>query len=105
MIKQQITPQDAVDYLNDLVKRDPDAIRFLMIHKVQCNQALADHPSCQVDGYSRQDGQCCVGMLGVINGLFGWQEKDHYGCIEAIVDRQGDVPVLHGFQLAEGCKD
>lgn len=81
-IKQSITIQDAIDLLNDALKCDPVAITSLTSHRVLCNLKLADHKLIQVGS---NEGTYRVGLLGIINGLFGVDDKG-YGPIAAIVD-------------------
>jgi hypothetical protein len=40
---------------------------------VACNQAMADHPTVQVA--QLEDGTFAVGLLGILNGLFGADEN------------------------------
>jgi len=78
MLKDTISIDDAIKYLNSVMRSDPLAIRALMCIAIPCNEALADHPSAQVrndweEGYT-------VTLLGIINGLFGVDE-DGWGAI------------------------
>ena len=61
--------QQIVDALNEANQLDPLAVAELMICRVSCNEALADHPTIQVGN----DG---VGPLGLINGLVGVRDND-----------------------------
>lgn len=70
MWKNQVTPQEVVDYLNTLVEADGRAILTLSLLRVPCNEKLADHPSCQV-GTEPGVGSNRVGLIGVLNGIFG----------------------------------
>jgi hypothetical protein len=85
MIKESVTPQDAVDYLNDLLEKDYEAVEKLIFNRVQCNEALANHPTCQV--MADQHDKYEVGLLGVLNGLFGVDQDDN-GCLVMLVDAQ-----------------
>ena len=69
---KSITVVDAVAILNRALEADPDAISQLVCHHVPCNQALADDPTIQ-GGYHDDDTTRWheVGMLGILNGLFG----------------------------------
>lgn len=71
-----------VALLNELIALDRDAIEKLIAARVQCNQALADHPSVQVLAVS---GDFWVGMLGVLNGIYGCNQES-VGYIEAHLD-------------------
>ena len=57
-----------IDKLNDMVKCDPCAFACLLCIRVPCNQALANHPTCQV---GRSNGGDIVGLVGILNGLAG----------------------------------
>ena len=92
-----ITPQDAIDYLNDIMSCDAEALERLIEHREPCNDALAFHPTVQSSG---QEGAYKVGLLGILNGLFGVDSND-WGPIAAayevecptcgtIGDKEGD---------------
>ena len=85
--------QRVVDYLNDLRERDPAAIHALVETRTPCNEALADHPTCQV---AIEGSQASVGLLGVLNGLCG-VDSQGWGPIAAHYD--GDL--LTGFSLRD----
>lgn len=72
----------AIEALNSMLAADPDAMLALISHRVSCNDALADHPSCQVGG---EPGAWVVGLLGVLNGIFGTDEQG-WGYISATLD-------------------
>lgn len=82
------TPEQAVETLNDLFKRDPGALRRLARARVGCNKALATHPTCQVQ---QVDDPVLleVGMLGVLNAIFGCG-ADGRGYIAANYDDNGE---------------
>lgn len=67
-MKSQVTIDETIDLLNELIRLDKPAIAALLANRVPCNQALADHPTVQVQ--AQNDGYH-VGLLGIINGLFG----------------------------------
>ena len=71
-----MTIDETIAYLNDLLKWDKKAISKLVDTRVPCNDELADHPTCQVATIA--DGiynKCEVGLLGVLNGMFGVDEN------------------------------
>lgn len=74
--KDKEAAKRAVDRLNRMLQADPEAITKLVEHRVSCTSGLAQDPSCQVAVDS-------VGMLGVINGLFG-TDQDSFGLIAAV---------------------
>lgn len=94
MIKSSVSPIDTVNYLNELVDADPDAVRALIVQRVPCNQALAHHPTCRVMDVASVEGAVDrnvgvvgvgyeVGFLGVLNGLFG-VDAQGWGAIVAV---------------------
>ena len=60
----------AIDALNEAFRNDPGAIHALMCNRVPCNQALAGHPTVQVEAtpVMRDAEHWSVGALGLING-------------------------------------
>ncbi len=87
MIKETITIAEALDTLNSAVKADPVAMLNLVENRVPCNKIFADHPSIQVsvegDGYA-------VGLLGILNGLFG-TNKEGWGPIAGVFEDDGTL--------------
>ncbi len=73
MVKNEITIQETVDFLNSLLVIDRQAITALFSMRMACNTDLADHKTVQV-GVEGSYAQ--VGMIGILNGLFG---TDQYG--------------------------
>jgi len=59
-----------IEFLNELIDCDGDAIAKLIDNRVLCNEKLANHPTVQVDAYSER-GKFRVGLLGILNGIFG----------------------------------
>ena len=82
MLKPTVSPTDACDLLNTLSRDDPLMVISLFNIRVPCNRHTADHPTVQV---SSQYGGNTVGILGLLNGLFGTND-DGYGCITMVVD-------------------
>jgi len=64
-----------IDVMNSAIKLDPKAVGALVEARVDCNNALASHPSIQVAGTEGPDGKMGyqVGLLGVLCGLAGTQ--------------------------------
>lgn len=80
MIKETVSINDVIELLNDATKRDPDAIARLVNFRTLCNELLSDHPTIQV---SSDGGKFSVGLLGIINGIFGIDDKG-WGVIAAV---------------------
>lgn len=101
MIRPSITLVEVVTLLNELVALDQDAMTALVENRVVCNEALANHPTVQVVGLLGDgDNNCMVGILGILNGIFG-TDDEHCGALEAVFD--GDR--LIGFGLRKGVLD
>jgi len=81
-IKESITLDEAIELLSEAGRLDPIAMAALIDNRVGCNEFLVDHPTIQV---VEDDGKYYVGLLGVINGLFGIDEKGN-GAIAAVFD-------------------
>jgi hypothetical protein len=77
MIKENISIDEVVTLLNEMLSLDIGATAALLANRVPCNSDLVNHPTIQVD---TQHGVYFVGLLGVINGLFGVNE-DNQGAI------------------------
>lgn len=89
-MKESITIQDAIDLLNDALKDDPKAIQQLVEARVECNHQLADHKTIQVANYHLEKDKFQVGLLGIINGMFGIDEKG-YGPVTAFIEDDGTI--------------
>lgn len=83
MINNSTTIDEVIAYLNDLLERDQVALRALVDNRVPCNNKFAQHETVQV--YKATEESSLVGMLGVINGMFGIDENG-YGPIAALYD-------------------
>lgn len=90
MIKQP-NVKDAIKFLNEILARDERAISELFLSKrVECNLLLADHPTVQVIPLNMDYGLYDVGILGILNGLFGVYPdgpKKGWGPIAMMVDK------------------
>jgi len=93
MLNEKVTIDDAIGFLNSLVEVDADAVTRLVDARVQCNQEMADHESVQVQAYDG-DENYSVGILGVLNGLFGTFDcgpAEGWGPITALFNEDGSV--------------
>lgn len=91
--------QTVVDYMNDLSKRDRQAVAALISNRVPCNQDISNHPTCQV---VQQCGGFSVGLLGILNGLCGIYNdgpRKGYGPVAAEFDSVGEGRELVGFRV------
>jgi len=89
MLKDSVTVHEAVGLLNSALEADPAAVSALVSTRVPCNELLALHPTIQA-GCGPVIAGPNVGLLGVLNGLFGVDDKG-YGAIEAVVEADGTV--------------
>lgn len=76
-----------INFLNSLIEADKDAIAKLLDARVSCNDELANHERVQVQ--ETKDG-CKIGVLGIINGLFGIHKESGNGYIAAVYDKRGN---------------
>lgn len=87
MLIDPISIDQAIDLLNDMVKADQPAMHALVETRVPCQDLLA-HPTVQ-------DGNLWyVGLLGIINGLFGkipFGDKEGWGPIAAVFNDKGQL--------------
>ncbi len=87
MIAKSLSLDDVIEKLNGFLKVDRDGISDLFLNKkAVCNNALANHPTVQVWG---DETGFSVGILGVLNGLFGTFDdgsKQGWGALMIIVD-------------------
>ena len=66
-----VTIEQAIERLNSALEHDPDAVGKLMDYRVPCNEKLCyEHPHVQTRLFAG-DAVATVGMLGLLNGIFG----------------------------------
>lgn len=97
-MKESITAQDAVELLNAMLAIDRAATESLVFGRVLCNQELADHPTVQVG--LAADGGFEVGLIGVLNGMFGTYPNG-WGCIGYECGTSARGPITRFRVLAE----
>ena len=69
----QVTSAQAVEYLNYLLKQDPEAVNALFKFTVFCSSpAIGGNTAAQV---GQREGKDVIGLLGVLNGLFGLETE------------------------------
>lgn len=69
MLKENVTPQEVCDLMNDLLKKDYECMRTIINQRVVCNDDASEHPTVQVCKYDK-DLPASVGILGILNGIF-----------------------------------
>jgi len=92
--------KQAIEYLNELLLLDHDAIQKLLIDKsVAVNREIANHPTAQVR--TEDLDLIFLSVLGLINGMFGIVGGDgkrrNYGNISAVLE---DGKIVR-FQITE----
>lgn len=98
-----VQPQDVCDLLNELLKLDYDCIENLIDNGVLCNNKIANHPTVQVKDIEVYDKQTIstLGIIGVINGLFGVDDNNTGAICYEIDDKTGMITC---FKLTENYK-
>lgn len=101
MIRQSITVDQALEVLNRAVESDPEAIKNLIETRIPCNDKLSADPEIQVGIY--HIGKPTVGVLGLLNGLFG--EQDGWGAFCAVFKVKCSQDASHDVNEAIGTTD
>jgi len=89
-VKNSITLDEFIKELTAIAEVDPVAMGKLALSRVPCNKQLADHPSVQVHS-GAGDSVYSVGMLGIINGIFGMYDdgpKKNWGAVASVIDTE-----------------
>jgi len=102
MKRPKISPEKAVQLLNEIHELDPTVFMALIRYRVPCNKEFGEHPTVQVglipkEEYPDPERPYEVGLLGIINGIFGAAE-DGYGYIGAEFDEKKKWLLL-GFKV------
>ncbi len=76
-----------INRLNSMLEADPDTMNWAVKGKTFCNQALADHPTAQVEHVIKgpNEGSYKIGLLGWINGMLGVY-PDGWGPVAGVFD-------------------
>lgn len=90
--ERTVNAQAVVDLLNEAAGLDHEAMFELVQTRALCNARLAAHPSIQTGPASYGSKGHEVGLLGILNGLFG-TFPDGWGCIHAVLDDDPNVPI------------
>lgn len=82
------TEVSAVRILNNALKADPVAINklFSWQNRIPCNEELAKHKTIQVNRLDGEEKKWNIGLLGLLNGLFGSNPVSGVGKIAATYD-------------------
>ena len=103
IMKESVTIDDVIVYLNELVELDKPAMAALIANRVPCNQQMADHPTAQVHA---QHGGFFIGLVGIINGMFG-VNADGWGPITWVFeeDESSEQMIFVGVKRTAKVKD
>jgi len=85
-------PQPIIDFFNDLLEKDPEAIKGLVNERVSINWDLANNEDLTVIVDKDCDGNNInprIGFLGVLNGLVGCE--DDWGRIGVEMNFKGKI--------------
>lgn len=87
-MRDPVSIDETIKFLNSLLQLDSAAITDLLETRVSCSRELADHPTVQVTDYGIDTPK--VGLLGVLNGLFG-VDAQGWGPIAAVFDDEATL--------------
>ena len=87
-----------VELMNEALELDPIAMNDLYSYRVPVSSSFTDHPSIQV-GKPNEAGFNTVGLMGILNGIAGADDRSHWGAIAAIVDTESGK--LDRFEVLE----
>lgn len=90
MIKENINLDKTVKFLNLLLTYDREGISKLFETRIECNKKLGDHPTVQVY-FNKKQNNDYIGILGLLNGLFGISDNDGFGAIAMDLDDNGII--------------
>jgi hypothetical protein len=94
-MKDRVSPHDVVALLNGVLATDKEAITELLACRVPCNEALAKHLSIQV---LADEEQYTVGLLGILNGLFGTFDRGTHRGWGPIAVRLSETDEIETFE-------
>lgn len=86
-----MTLQQIIDFLNEAVALDREAITALYKHRVACNEDLADHPSIIIWSAEETGSSPMVSMLGLLNGALATEYP------RRIAAKINDSGIVEGF--------
>ena len=85
---------EAVDLLNDVLERDPEAITRLINMRVDCNESLANHATAKVQKFGETYR---IGVLGLLNGVLGGSPSGDIGAKGSINGDTGNFIKIKKF--------
>jgi len=96
-MKDSVTIDEVITYLNELITIDTLAMAALIANRVPCNYEMAIHPTVQVH---TQHGGYLVGLVGIINGMFG-VDDNNWGPITWVFEEDKDQMKLVGVKRTD----
>lgn len=97
MIKQFVSPEEVINFLNELLGLDKKCISSVSLRRQICNNSITEHPTVQVHSF---DGKSEVGMIGILNGLFGsFDSGEHKGWGTIAAEVNEDTGLIDKFFL------
>ena len=101
-VSEGVDLDSVIVFLNQLIQIDSQAVGNLVENRVLCNEKMADHPTVQVGVVKTDTGERFeVGILGVINGLFGIDEDGHGGITAIVDDTDGLIKFVRTTEVKE----
>jgi hypothetical protein len=97
MIQETVTLDSVIDLLNEALELDQEAMSNLVSNRAECNEALAEHPTIQCSSH-HVEGTYTIGLLGIINGIFGVDE-DLYGAVTMVLEDGKITKVVRTDQI------
>lgn len=100
-----VSINEVIQFLNELLLIDSEAINKLLTIRVSCNKNLADHETVQVFKAPLKVKPACadepktipvVGILGILNGMFGIN-SDKFGPIMILIERKTGKAIKFGL--------
>ncbi len=98
--RREITVQELVDFLNEILVSDRQAVTDLLSESVIANKALAAHPTVECD---QQGTRSFVSFLGLLNGVFGHDETG--GAVEAVLEPGKRYAAIERFKVRDAWSD
>jgi hypothetical protein len=100
MINETVSIDDVIKFLNDLLKLDYDLMYEFVMNRKKCNDKVAGHETIQVQ-LNAGDENLTVGLIGLLNGIFG-KDEEGWGPIACVIEDDGKIS---GFERTPATKD
>lgn len=115
-IREEITVNDVIDFLNEACEADPKAMKKLISHYVDCNKKLATHERIHAqsliplndDGSEDSNNTLYfVQFLDILNGLFAFDTQcgEKIGAMVEVVCQSCGAVDNSGKKFGEKCSE